>query len=532
MRFRTAVVLGVWLLGWTAVSARADDAATKKKNEEPEKPASSRATDWVARLVEKARPSVVVITITGRDGTPEGIGTGFVVSPDGLIATNLHVIGEARPIEVRSADGKTYEVVAVEAVERSVDLAVLRVRAKNLPALTLGDSDQVKQGQPVVALGNPHGFEHSVVSGVISGSREIDGLPLLQLAIPIEPGNSGGPLLDEQGQVLGLLTMKSAVTANLGFAVKINALKPLLEKPNPVPMARWLTIGALDPDQWRTMLGARWRQHAGRIAVSGTGSGFGGRSLCLSKLKVPLSPYELAVTVKLDDEAGAAGLVFAADGHDWHYGFYPSNGHLRLSRFDGPDVFQWQVLREEASPHYKPGDWNTLRVRVEKDRIRCWVNDQPVIEEAVEELPEGAVGLAKFRTTEAEFKNFRVGKELSSGNPAPAVVERIRRSIVDVPATPDAESRLIDRLVGDDPAASIVALNERAKELAKQTKMLERIAAEVHHRDTLKKLAAALKQPDDKIDLVLAALLVARLDNEELDVAAYEGEVTRLAGEM
>ncbi len=271
MRPWAAVVLGLWLASLAIGVARSDDTPAKKSDEQADKLASSPAPDWVARLVEKARPSVVVITITGRDGTSEGIGTGFVVSSDGLIATNLHVIGEARPIEVRSAAGKTYEVTAVEAVERSVDLALLRVRAKDLPALALGDSDKIEQGQPVVALGNPHGFEHSVVSGVISGSREIDGLPLLQLAIPIEPGNSGGPLLDEQGRVLGLLTMKSAVTANLGFAVKINALKPLLEKPNPVPMARWLTIGALDPDQWQPVLGARWRQHAGRIAVAGAG---------------------------------------------------------------------------------------------------------------------------------------------------------------------------------------------------------------------------------------------------------------------
>ncbi|HEX4148915.1 MAG TPA: trypsin-like peptidase domain-containing protein, partial [Pirellulales bacterium] len=118
---------------------RADDAPAKKEQEPADKPAADRATDWVARLVAKARPSVVVITVTGRDGTSEGIGTGFIVSPGGLIATNLHVIGEARPIQVRSADGKTYEVTAVEAVERAVDLALLRVRAKNLPALALGD---------------------------------------------------------------------------------------------------------------------------------------------------------------------------------------------------------------------------------------------------------------------------------------------------------------------------------------------------------------------------------------------------------
>src|ERR1700736_979903 len=82
----------------------------------------------------------------------------------------------------------------------------------------------------------------------------------------------------------------------------------------------------------------------------------------------PAVPYEVAVTVRLDDESGAAGLIFHADGGDKHYGFYPSGGQLRLTRFEGPDVLTWKILNQEASPHYKPGDWNTLKVRIEKDR--------------------------------------------------------------------------------------------------------------------------------------------------------------------
>src|SRR5262249_37001522 len=153
----------------------------------------------------------------------------------------------------------------------------------------------------------------------------------------IEPGNSGGPCLDRRGRVLGVVTMKSAVTENLGFAVEVNSLKPLLEKPNSVPIARWLTIGAIDPKEWTTLFGARWRQRAGRIEVSGAGDGFGGRSLLLWNGDVPEKPFEIGVMVKLNDEAGAAGLVFHADGGNKHYGFYPSAGKLRLSRFDGAD---------------------------------------------------------------------------------------------------------------------------------------------------------------------------------------------------
>src|SRR5690606_39458541 len=99
---------------------------------------------------------------------------------------------------------------------------------------------------------------------------------------------------------------------NLGFAVEVNALKSLLNKPNPVPIERWLTIGTLDPADWKPMLGARWRQRAGRILVEGLGQGFGGRSYCLATEPAPTRPYEVAVDVRLEDEDGAAGLIFSA----------------------------------------------------------------------------------------------------------------------------------------------------------------------------------------------------------------------------
>ncbi|MEZ6054671.1 MAG: trypsin-like peptidase domain-containing protein, partial [Planctomycetaceae bacterium] len=120
----------------------------------------------VEQLVERVKPSVVVVTFSGRDGGQMGLGSGFVLDSEGLIATNLHVIGEARPIMVRTFDGKKYPVVEVHATDRTHDLAILRVDAKGLPELELGDSDALRQGQSVVAFGNPQGLEHSVVQGV------------------------------------------------------------------------------------------------------------------------------------------------------------------------------------------------------------------------------------------------------------------------------------------------------------------------------------------------------------------------------
>ena len=493
----------------------------------PEPPESSNdesqaRPESIESLVQRGKPALAVITTTGRDGASRGLGTGFVVAADGLIATNLHVIGEARPIAVQLADGRRFDVTAVHATDRAADLAIIRVAARDLPALTLGDSDQLRQGQEIVVLGNPFGLRHSVVAGVVSARREIEGQKLIQLAVPIEPGNSGGPLLDRQGRVHGIVAMKSAVAESIGFAVEINSLKRLLEKPNPVPIARWLTIGALDPKLFRPLFGATWRQRAGRISVEGVGQGFGGRSLCLYQPKPPELPYELAVSVRLDDESGAAGLVFAADGDQKHYGFYPTAGRLRLTRFDGPEVFSWHVIQEKSSPHYRPGDWNTIHVRLEKDRTIGSVNGHPVIELEQPGLASGAVGLAKFRVTKAQFKQFMVGAKLPR-SPHPAN---------DSTSVDSAIEKLLN--VPDTSAKSggVELLRHRAEILTRQAQRLRDAADQMHAQRACDELARLTKGDDASIDLLRAALVIAWLDNEELDVDAYVREVDRMVGEI
>jgi regulator of sirC expression with transglutaminase-like and TPR domain/S1-C subfamily serine protease len=495
---------------------------------EPPKDASTPAAPSVEKLAAKVRPSVVVVTVQGRDGKREGLGTGFVVSADGLIATNLHVIGEGRAVTVETADGKKYDVTAIHASDRHLDLAVVKIAARGLAPLELGDSSTLKEGEAVVAIGNPQGLKHSVVAGVVSGLREIDGRALIQLAMPIEAGNSGGPLLDMQGRVHGLLTIKSLVTDNLGFAVAVNALKPLLAKPNPVPMSAWLTIGALDADEWEPLMGAHWSQRAGRIKVEGAGQGFGGRSLCLSRRPTPAAPFELAVSVHLDDEAGAAGLAFYADGGDRHYGFYPTNGKLRLTRFDGPDVFSWTILEDRASTHYRPGEWNTLKVRLEKGRILCFVNDKLVIESKDAGLTEGRVGLAKFRDTKAQFKQFRMGKQVAPAALPAQTAARLGKLIDALPPEGKLTAEEIGRLAPEGPAGPAL-LRERARRLEEQAARLRQLAAAVGQRAILDELARVTAGKDENVDLLRAALLLARLDNDDVDVEAYRTEVERMA---
>jgi S1-C subfamily serine protease/regulator of sirC expression with transglutaminase-like and TPR domain len=483
-------------------------------------------------LVDQVQKSVVVITFTDRDGQTQGLGSGFIVGADGLVATNLHVIGEARPITVRTLDGHEYPVQSIHAHERSVDLAILKIDAADLPALELGDSDSLVQGQPLVAFGNPQGLEHSVVTGIVSAIREeVDGVPMIQLAIPIERGNSGGPVVDLEGRVHGLLTLKSLVTENLGYAVTINALKPLLEEPNPIPMSKWLTIGILNPRYWTAPDdGARWTQRAGHILVNGVADGFGGRSLCLSTTAEPALPFEVAVSVKMNEEDGAAGLAIHCDG-DTHYGFYPSSGSLRFSRFDGPVVYDWHVLREEQSPTYRPGEWNRIKVRVEPGRFLCYCNDELVFEVADAQYESGQVGLVKFRHTTAEFKGFAVGDELPSLRASPELLQRITDLVADIPTRRPPNEELIAE-VATAGVGSRLVLEERARTLELQAQRLRELSRSAHARQVREQLLAALSPADGEPDLLHAALLIAALDNDELDVDFYRRTVDDLAAEF
>lgn len=507
---------------WWLVGAMGAVAVAVRAEEQPK---------TVSQIAEAAKPAVVVVRQIGRDGKEFGVGSGFIVDAAGLIATNMHVIGEARRIVVKLHDGSTHEATAVHAWDRKLDLAVVRIDAKGLTALPLGDSTALPQGERVVAMGNPLGLEHSVVEGVVSARREMDEINMIQLAIPIEAGNSGGPLLNMQGQAMGLLTMKSLVTENLGFAVPVEALKPLLEKPNPIPMTRWLTIGAIDGQRWTSLFGARWRQRAGRIIVEGEGDGFGGRALLLSTTQPPQESYEATVTVRLDDESGAAGLAFGSDGGDKHWGFYPSGGQLRLTRFNGPSVFTWQVLHDTASEHYRPGDWNTLKVRVEKDRLRCFVNGRAVIEQPVNGPITGRAGLCKFRETHATFRQFRIAAELADETIDAAEAAKLSERIGDVPAAGELPRDLIESLRPDADAA-LSLLRDRASRLEQQADQLRRLAEAVHHRRVIAELTAALEGEEPAIDLFHAALLVAKLDNEEVDIEAYRAEVDRMGREV
>lgn len=501
---------------WISLACSADD----KKQTDQE----------VSDLVDRIRPSLVKVLQGGRQGL-DGLGSGFIIREDGLIATNKHVIGEARRIQIETSDGKKHDVTEVFASDVHSDLAIVKIAQKGLKPLQLGDSDGVKQGQRIVAMGNPQGLDFSFVEGVVSAVREIEENQMIQVAMPIERGNSGGPLMDTKGRVLGLLTLKSMKTDNLGFAMPVNELKRLFESPNPVPMSRWLTIGVLDPRSWRPLMGGEWTQHAGVVKSEMPGDGFGGRSICLWVADQPQKVFEVSVSVKLESEDGAAGLVFCSDEGDRHYGFYPSNGKLRLTRFDGPDVYSWTVLAEVEADAYKPDEWNSLRVRVDEEAIQCYVNGRQVLDQKDDGLRGGRVGLCKFRAPSAEFKAFKLGTDLSEKPIVPELAEQIRDSLNGFLQNGGDKGKVLDHLLAE-PGAGRQLIAEQRKLLEQKVVKLKEMEKELHRRAVTRELIRQLGKKESEIDLLRCALLISRHDNPEVDLESYLRSFSRLVDDL
>ncbi len=189
----------------------------------------------VADVVERVGPSVVRLDIRHGDGKRGGSGSGVIVSPDGLILTNSHVVQGAKRAEVTTLDGRTLSA-RVLGDDPDTDLALVRVDENaTLPAAHIGDSKHLKRGEIAIAIGNPLGFDASVTAGIISAlgrslraksGRTID--DVIQTDAALNPGNSGGPLVSSRGEVIGINTAMIAGAQGICFAVASNTARFVL----------------------------------------------------------------------------------------------------------------------------------------------------------------------------------------------------------------------------------------------------------------------------------------------------------------
>lgn len=171
-----------------------------------------------------------------QDRYETGIGTGFIISQDGYIITNQHVIDNASTVTVTLAGKKDKIPATVVGQDYDLDLAVLKISGSSYPTLPLGDSDKMRVGDGVIAIGEPYGLDHTVTTGVVSAKgrpitiEDRNYKNLIQTDAAINPGNSGGPLLNLQGEVIAINTAVNASAQGIGFAIPINTAQSVLQQ--------------------------------------------------------------------------------------------------------------------------------------------------------------------------------------------------------------------------------------------------------------------------------------------------------------
>jgi S1-C subfamily serine protease len=293
----------------TRVASPARSAAPSEERTEAERTIIGVARD--------ASPAVVSVV------QAEGSGSGIIVREDGVIITNVHVVGNSRTVQIGLADGRQLEG-RVLGGDPTVDVAVVRVDARGLPVAPLGNSDRLEVGQSAIAIGNPLGLERTVTSGVVSAvNRNPSGVGLeglIQTDAAISPGNSGGPLLDSQGRVIGINTvvLRAPGSEGLGFAIPIGLATDVADQV--------LRTGRVT----RAFLGISFRDIDAQLA---------------GQFDLPVEEGVIVAAVGQNTPAGRAGV---------------RPGDI-ITAIDGAKVTQGGDLRRALRAH-KPGETVTLRL--------------------------------------------------------------------------------------------------------------------------------------------------------------------------
>ena len=256
-RVLTAVAVLVLLASVSVAPAQSPERLWQEKADAAPPADIQRLNDFLHNLAERLKPFLVQVRVNraiespaeGEGGTPEGrraSGSGFLIRQDGYLVTNAHVVSDAERIQVKLSDGRRFEGRLVGQDDR-VDLALVKIEATGLPVADLGDSNRLRVGELVLALGHPFGLEQTVSFGIVSRKgAPLDvaapGFDFIQTDAAINPGNSGGPLVSMAGEVIGVNSM-AARNGSIGFALPINLVKGLLPQLAEKGKVEWGWLG-------------------------------------------------------------------------------------------------------------------------------------------------------------------------------------------------------------------------------------------------------------------------------------------------
>ena len=250
-----SVVLAVLVVA-LAWSARDVLFAPASEDDSPTPPRAAGEALSPTEIAASAMPATVQIRALDAIGQTRGGGTGFFVTADGLMLTSLHVINGAYSLEVSTLYGRTLDSVRFVAADGRRDLALLKVRTADARPLTLAADEEPAVGERVFVIGNPHGQTGTFTDGLVSAVRQAAGVTFVQISAPVAPGSSGGPVVNDRGEVIGVATLRLQRAGVLNFAIPVRYLRRLVDSAaKPAPYSRTLLPLVRRPDIPATGLG-------------------------------------------------------------------------------------------------------------------------------------------------------------------------------------------------------------------------------------------------------------------------------------
>lgn len=200
--------------------------------------AQNRSVKSPGEIAREQSSGVVIVEALDERGSIIGQGSGFLVTPNGAIVSNLHVVQGSAMVRVKLPNGDVYKTADLVDVDDAKDIAIIKIKGFKLPTVALGDSDKAETGDSIVAISSPEGLVNSLTTGVISGVRRLDTHRVFQITAPISQGSSGGALFNTNGEVIGIVTYLLKSGQNINFAVPINYARGMISDEAKLSLAK------------------------------------------------------------------------------------------------------------------------------------------------------------------------------------------------------------------------------------------------------------------------------------------------------
>ena len=488
-------------------------------------PRSQATETWIENVASDLTESFVTVYQYNTENQQVGTGSGFCVGKQGLIATCLHVIGESRRVAITLPDGTQHQPIEIVAWDKDLDLAIIRIERDDLKPLPLApQGERLTLGETVATMGNPLGENRTLVQGIVAAAeRQLNGGSHVQVNIPIELGNSGGPLVDQEGRVHGVFHMKSATMQNLGYAVAVDYLRGMLETQSPISMEHWLKITDLPAHRWKANPAKGWRRKAGRIVYTPNSNTTG---LCEWQSELPDVPYVVSVDMRINERSGTGGLLLSMPDQECHRAWIPYNKTMMLLEMDEDQLSDRAVAGRVPWENYELGGWNRLKIEVMEGSFRCYLNGRELYlyeeDHTNKDYSKVGVALIALDHTKAVFKNFSMrplvepDRSKTDAKLHLVAIEAARRG-------ESLDMEILD-LLTQCPDANVSALLTEHRFHEDTANRLSNFASLVTERSQGHRLREALHCESADISLVPAALLMTSIGDLKMDVASYASQ--------